>query len=67
MAFRVKQNPLSQVIIQGNLKEGEDAYSNINKEEDYRGEDVIDLCASLARLVVTIDSIAENADFISLE
>jgi hypothetical protein len=67
VAFRVKRNPLSQVIIQGNSKEGEDAYNNINKEEDYKGEDAIDLYASPARLVAIIDLIAENADFISLE
>jgi hypothetical protein len=67
VAFRVKRNPLSQVIIQGDLKEEEDAYSGVDKEEDYRGEDAIDLCASPAKLVAIIDLIAENANFISLK
>jgi hypothetical protein len=65
--FRVKQNPLSQVLIRGDSKEPEQAYGNINKEEVNRREDGMEFCSLPPRSVATIDSIAKNANFISLE
>jgi hypothetical protein len=65
--FQVKQNPLSQVLIRGDSEEPEQAYSDVGREEVNKGEDGMELCSSPPRSVATIDSIAENADFISLE
>jgi hypothetical protein len=58
-AFRVKRNPLSQVTIQGASEDIEDT------DEEMEGG--MDLCSSPPRSVVSIDSIAENANFIALE
>ena len=55
-AFQVKRNPLSQIAVRGASEELEDV-----------DQDGMVLCSSPPRSVVSIDSIAENADFISLE
>jgi hypothetical protein len=60
-AFKVKRNPLSQVTIQGASENIEDT------DEEMEGSSEIDSCSSPPGSVVSIDSIAENADFIALE
>jgi hypothetical protein len=61
-AFWVKRNPLSQIAIRGASEDLEEA--DIEGEEEGSR---MDLCSSPPRSVVSINSIAENADFISLE
>jgi hypothetical protein len=53
-AFQAKRNPLSQVAVDF-------------EDSDEEMEGGMDLCSSPPRSVVSIDSIAENADFITLE
>jgi hypothetical protein len=70
-AHRAKGNPLSQLYIRA-ISEGteglngeiEEARKGINS--GVSGEEV-DLCSSLPRLVISTDSIAQNADFVALE
>ena len=57
-AFQVKRNPLSQV------REASEEMSGV--EEGGGGSGMV-LCSSPPMPVALIDSIAENADFISLE
>jgi hypothetical protein len=70
-AYRVKGNPLSQLYIRaiseesrGSDKEVEKAREGINS--GVSGEEVV-LCSLLPRLVISTDSIAQNADFVALE
>ena len=49
------------MTIRGALEDIEDT------DEEMEGGSEMDLCSSPPRLVVSIDSIAENADFIALE
>jgi hypothetical protein len=65
--FRVKQNPLSQVLIRGDLEEPEQAYGDINKEEVNKREDGMEFCSLPLWFIAMINSIIENANFISLE
>lgn len=66
-AFWVKRNPLSQIAIRGASEDLEDADIEIEGEEEGVEGSRMDWCSSPPRSVVSIDSIAENADFISLE
>jgi hypothetical protein len=70
-AHRVKGNPLSQLYIRAILEESrgsdkeveevrEDINSRVSREE-------VVLYSLLPRLVISTDSIAQNADFIVLE
>ena len=61
-AFRVKQNPLSQIAVREASEELEDT----DQEEGGGGSGMV-LCSSPPMSVASIDSIAENADFISFE
>jgi hypothetical protein len=65
-AFWVRQNPLSQIAIQGASEELEEADQEMEGIEGGGGYGMV-LCSSPPISVASIDSIAENADFISLE
>jgi hypothetical protein len=64
-AFQVKRNPLSQIAVQEASEELEDTDQEIGRVEEGRGSRMV-LCSSPPMSVASIDSIAENADFISL-
>jgi len=66
-AFRVKRNPLSQIAIRGASEEIEEADQEMDEVEEGGGDSGMVLCSSPPISVASIDSIAENADFISLE
>ena len=57
-------NPLSQIPIRGASEEIEEADQEMHEVEEGGGGSGIVLCSSP---VASIDSIAENADFVSLE
>jgi hypothetical protein len=61
-AFQVKRNPLSQIAVREASEELEDT----DQEEGGGGSGMV-LCSSPPMSVASIDSVAENADFISLE
>jgi hypothetical protein len=61
-AFKAKRNPLSQVAI-----DLEDLDEEMEEGQEVVEGSGMDLCSSLPRSVVSIDSIVENVDFISLE
>jgi hypothetical protein len=63
-AFQVKRNPLSQV--REASEELEDTDQEMSGVEGGGGSGMV-LCSSPPMSVASIDSIAENADFISLE
>jgi len=66
-AFRVKQNPLSQIAIRGASEEIEEADQEMDGVEEEGEDSEMILCSSPPISVASIDSIAENADFVSLE
>jgi len=66
-AFQARQNPLSQIAVRGASEELEEADQEMEGIEEGEGGCGMVLCSSPPMSVASIDSIAENADFISLE
>jgi hypothetical protein len=70
-AFWVRQNPLGHIAVQEASEEQEEANQEMEGveegvEDGGEGSGMV-LCSSPPRSVASIDSIAENADFISFE
>ena len=60
-------NPLSQIAIRGASEEIEEPDQEMHEVEEGGGGSGTVLCSSPPISVASIDSIAENADFVSLE
>jgi len=70
-AHRTKGNPLSQLYIRAISEESKGSDQGVGESRGginggVGGEEVV-LCSSLPRSVISINSIAQNADFVAFE